>query len=120
MRSYIAHKAFRRQGGQVYTTDYGLDETFTLLFKRLPFPLAQSAMTKIDSAILAGYLQLEWITPERFARTKSLRIKFQDKPQISFTDLSSIAVIEELAIPLVMTGDAHFTHVDINLQLVPS
>ena len=29
---------FRSQGGQLYTTDYVLDETLTLLFVRLPFP----------------------------------------------------------------------------------
>lgn len=108
---------FRSQGGQLYTTDYVLDETLTLLFVRLPFPQAQQAMTILDQAIEDGYLLLEWMTPERFAQTEALRLKFQDKPRISFTDLSSMAVMQELGISTVLTGDAHFTHVGMGFQL---
>ena len=54
---------FRRQRGIAYTTDYVLDETFTLLFKRLPFPQARESMERLDEAIQKGYLRLEWITP---------------------------------------------------------
>ena len=35
---------FRSQGGYIYTTDYVLDETFTLLFKRLPFLHARKSL----------------------------------------------------------------------------
>jgi predicted nucleic acid-binding protein len=110
---------FRTQGGDVYTTDYVLDETFTLLFKRLPFAQAQEALEMLDQAVVANYLNLEWITPERFSQTKDLRLRIQDKPQISFTDLSSMVVMEELGISLILTGDAHFTHVGFSFQLVP-
>jgi predicted nucleic acid-binding protein len=34
------YAGFRSQDGQLYTTDYVLDETLTLLFVRLPFPQA--------------------------------------------------------------------------------
>jgi predicted nucleic acid-binding protein len=108
---------FRSQGGHLYTTDYVLDETLTLLFLRLPFNQAWQAMTLLDQAVDDGYIQLEWMTPERFARTEALRIKFQDKPRISFTDLASMAVMEELGISTVLTGDKHFTHVGMGFQL---
>lgn len=113
------YKSFRTQGGEVYTTDYVLDETFTLLFKRLPFAQAQESMAIIDEAILAGHLNLEWITPDRFAKTKNLRLKLQDKPQISFTDLSSMVVIEEIGTSNILTADAHFTHVGLDIQVIP-
>ena len=55
-------------------------------------------MEKLDEAIQDGYLHLERITPERFEQAKQLRLKFQDKPRISFTDLTSMVVMEELGI----------------------
>ena len=110
---------FRTQGGQLYTSDYVLDETFTLLFKRLPFVQAQQALYLLDMATQAGYLHLEWITPERFGQTKILRLKLKDKPGISFTDLASMSVMAELGISTVLTADAHFMHVGMGLQVVP-
>ena len=108
---------FRSEGGHLYTTDYVLDETLTLLFVRLPFHQAQQAMTVLDEAVEDGYLQLEWMTPDRFARTEALRLRFQDKPRISFTDLASMVVMQELGISSVLTGDAHFTHVGMGFEL---
>ena len=55
--------------------DYVLDETFTLLFRRTPSDLAAETMTTIDDAIDKGYLVLERITPDRFEKTKKLRLK---------------------------------------------
>ncbi|MEA3282313.1 MAG: nucleic acid-binding protein [Euryarchaeota archaeon] len=80
--------SWRNQRGVSYTTDYILDETFTLLFRRLSFKEAKESLDVIDLAIREGYLRLERITAERFEKAKRLRIKFQDKPRISFTDLS--------------------------------
>lgn len=110
---------FRAQGGQLYTTDYVLDETLTIQFKRLPFPQAWEALQLLEEAIQTGSLKLEWITPDRFQRTKALRLNLQDKPLISFTDLSSMVVMQELDISLILTGDAHFTHVGFEFQNVP-
>ena len=73
---------FRNQRGIAYTTDYILDETFTLFFKRL-------------------------------------RLKFQDKPRISFTDLTSMVVMKELRIADILTGDTHFVQVGMGFVTVP-
>ena len=110
---------FHSEGGSVYTTDYVLDETFTLLFRRLPFSQAQESVEILEEAVLKGYLNLEWITPERFAQAKVLRLRFQDKPRVSFTDLSSMVVMEELGVSMILTGDVHFTHVGMGFQIVP-
>jgi predicted nucleic acid-binding protein len=112
-------EGFNDGGGITYTTDYVLDETFTLLFKRLPFSQAQQALKILDNAIGAGYLILEYMTPLRFAQTKLLRLKLKDKSHISFTDLTSMIVMEELAISKILTGDAHFTHVGMGFEIIP-
>lgn len=110
---------FRLQVGIAYTTDYILDETFTMFFRRLPFFQARESMKRIDEATHKGYLQLERITHERFEEAKRLRLRFQDKPQISFTDLTSMVVMDELGISDILTGDAHFTQVGMDINIVP-
>lgn len=113
------YKNFRRQKGRVYTSDYVLDETITLLFRRLSFPSAQESLLYIEQSVAAGYLQLERITPERFEKAKGLRGKFQDKPLISFTDLTSMVVMEECGIVQILTEDEHFLHVGMGFQRMP-
>jgi len=102
----------------IVTTDYVLDETFTALFKRLPFSLARESLGLIDRSVSDGYLILERITPARFEVAKVMRLKYDDKPAISFTDLTSMAVMLELGLTQILTGDAHFTHVGLSFQLV--
>lgn len=114
----LYHKV-RDQNGRFFTTDYVLDETFALLFKRLPFFQARESMERLDEAMQKGYLQLEWITPERFEEAKRLRLKFQDKPRISFTDLTSMVVMNELGITNILTGDTHFAQVGMGFVTVP-
>lgn len=113
------YKNFRGQKGIVYTTDYILDETFTLLFRRIPYSKARESLEKIDEAIRWGYLRLAWITPERFEKTKELRLRFQDKPGISFTDLSSMVAMQELGLTSVLTEDRHFVEVGFNFRILP-
>ncbi|MEE8307650.1 MAG: PIN domain-containing protein [Gammaproteobacteria bacterium] len=110
---------FQERGGTAYTTDYILDETFTFLFKRLPFPKAKNSLELLEQAIQQNYICLEWITPPRFEQAKALRLKFQDKPTISFTDLASMAVMNELGISDVLTADTHFIKVGMGFQIVP-
>jgi predicted nucleic acid-binding protein len=107
------------QNGQIYTTDYILDETFTFFFRRLPAPRADQSMKALLSAFLADNFYLIRITEERFAQTQVLRSKFLDKPLISFTDLTSMVVMQEYNITIILTEDAHFTHVGMGFELVP-
>lgn len=115
----IFYNHFLTQKGVLYTTDYVLDETFTLLFKRLSFPKAKESLELLELAIQEGYLHMEWVTPTRFERAKVLRLRFQDKPDISFTDITSMAVMEELGVSDVLTGDAHFIKVGMGFRQVP-
>jgi predicted nucleic acid-binding protein len=109
-----------REGGAIfYTTDYIFDETLTLLFRRLPFPLAKKTMEYLDKAVGQGYLKQEWITPQRVKRAKDLRLRFQDKPDISFTDLTTMAVMQELGLSDILTEDEHFFKVGLGFKTVP-
>lgn len=113
------YRTFRADYGTIYTTDYVLDETLTLMFRRLPFPLAEKAMNILDSAIKQGYLNLLWVYPQRFDKAKELRLKFQDKPEISFTDLTSMVVMQDLGLLSILTGDDHFVHVGMGFKKMP-
>ena len=113
------YRAFRRSGGTAYTTDYVLDETITLLFRRLSFSKANASLEQIEAAEHGGYLRVERISATRFVWAKALRRKYQDKPAISCTDFSSMAVMEELDIEDVLTEDAHFEHVGMRFRCRP-
>jgi predicted nucleic acid-binding protein len=76
-------------------------------------------LAKIDKAIKEGYVQVERVTPERFEKAKVLRLKYQDKPRISFTDLTSMVLMRELGVKDIITEDEHFEHVGMDFQLVP-
>jgi len=103
----------------MHTTDYILDETFTLVFRRIPINIAINAISIIDESIEKGYLVLDRITPERFNKAKELRLKYQDKPMISFTDLTSMVVMLEKGIDKILSEDDHFSYVEIGFQKIP-
>lgn len=110
------YETVRDKRANIVTSDYVLDETFTLLFRRLPYTKAAESMHLLDEAINTGRLQLEFIDAIRFDRAKEFRIQFQDKPKISFTDLTSMVIMEELHIQSILTEDVHFSHVGMNLE----
>lgn len=108
------------QPGVWVTTDYVLDEALTRLFAVAPFAPARQFATAIFEAARTGSVTLERITPERFDRAWRLRLRYQDKPRISFTDLTSFVVMRELGLRRVATGDAHFEQVGLGFMRVPS
>jgi predicted nucleic acid-binding protein len=110
---------FRQRKGIAYTSDYVLDETITLLFRRLPFSTAKEFLDDIDQAVKEKYIHLERVTPERFETAKELRIKFQDKARISFTDFASMVIMNECGITEILTEDDHFTQVGMGFRKVP-
>jgi uncharacterized protein len=105
-----------RRTGLVVTSDYVLDELLTMLFSRLPF---EAATRFADGVLRSPFITIERITPERFQKAWDLRRKFSDKPRISFTDLTSMAAMNELGIFDVLTADKHFAQVGMNFRLLP-
>jgi predicted nucleic acid-binding protein len=113
------YRQFRRDGGDAFTTDYVLDETLTQLFLRLPFEQAMQKYQQIRRARQAEFLDVKWSTPSRFGRSVEHRRRYDDKPDISFTDLSSMVVMQEFDLRDVLTGDAHFQHVGLGFRRQP-
>ncbi len=113
------YRSLRANHGLLYTTDDVLNETFTLLFRRLPIQQALFAIERTEEAVKSAYLTLEWIDETRFEKAKVLRRKFLDKPYISFTDLTTMVVMSELKISDVLTEDDHFIQVGLGFRKVP-
>jgi uncharacterized protein len=65
-------------------------------------------------------LNVEPISEARFQRAFELRGKLFDKPKISFTDLSSMALMVELKLSDILTEDAQFVHVNLGFRTLPN
>lgn len=107
------------EGGILVTSDYVLDETFTRLFAGSAFAEAERFCSAVLRARDTGMLRVEAVTADRFARAYRLRLRYRDKPRISFTDLTSFLVMAELGIRDVLTADAHFASVQSGFRILP-
>ncbi|MGA2325539.1 MAG: PIN domain-containing protein [Bryobacteraceae bacterium] len=107
------------QAGAWVTTDYVLDETVTRLFALAPFSDARRFTEGIFEASRPGLVDIEHVTPERFSRAWRLRLRYRDKPRISFTDLTSFVVMRELGLRHALTGNAHFEQVGLGFLRLP-
>jgi uncharacterized protein len=105
----------RRSGGAI-TSNFILDETFTHLFKRRPFEEAWNFTTTV---VQSPFIDIQEVTGSRFSRAIELRKQFSDKPRISFTDLSTMAIMVELGITDILTADRHFTDVGLGFRALP-
>jgi len=113
------YQDLQKEGSLCYTTDYVLDETITLLFRREVFEEAIRFMEGIFQSAEERCLIIERVTSERFSSAWRLRKQFQDKPKISFTDLTSMVIMEEKGIKSVLTEDEHFLQVGMGFQKAP-
>jgi predicted nucleic acid-binding protein len=111
-------EAFQQSGHAIYTSDFVLDETFTLLFRRLPFNAARESMDLLTASLEEGSLVSIPINGPRFKAAQQLRLRYQDKPAISFTDLTSMVVMREFEVQKIMTEDAHFAQVGLGFELI--
>ncbi len=113
-----ATEIFRRahRSGGAITSNFILDETFTLLFKRRPFEEAWHFTTNV---VQSPFIDVQEVNSARFSKTIELRKQFSDKPKISFTDLSTMAIMLELGISDILTADRHFTHAGLGFRTLP-
>ncbi len=114
-----AVQTFQRPFGRICTSDFILDETFTLLFRRLPFIAARESMELLTNSINDGSILLVQVNGIRFKAAQELRIRYADKPDISFTDLTSLVILQELQISKILTEDNHFAQVGLGFELLP-
>lgn len=105
------YRELRKSGVSIYTSDYVIDELITILFKREIYSEAVQFLEGIFTAIKWHQLLLINVDTDIFTKAWKLRKKFQDKPNISFTDLTSMTIMREFKIKMILTDDDHFLHV---------
>ncbi len=81
------------EGVPRHTSDYVLDELLSLLFRRVDHEGATRFVEGILESAHRGHLKIHRVTAERFREAWVLRKRYQDKPLISFTDLTSFVLI---------------------------
>jgi predicted nucleic acid-binding protein len=103
----------------IHTSDYVLDELITLLFRRETYEESVRFLDGLFADATRGTLQIQRVTAERFHAALELRKRFRDKPDISFTDLTSMAIMRELQITVVVTEGGHFRQVGMGFEKLP-
>src|SRR5262245_22723141 len=95
------------------TTDFVLGESISYLFRLISFSQAQAFIEAILQAASTDTYLLTHISRDQLLRAWQLRLRYRDKPDISFVDLTSMVVMQDLGITEVFTGDAHFEQVGL-------
>jgi len=114
-----SYEEIKIKGYRMVTSDYVLDETITALFRSVAFNSAVKFIEAIFLMIEKGKIRLEKVDEERFKAAWSLRKRFQDKPDISFTDFTSFVIMQELGIRKAFTGNTHFEKVKLGFEILP-
>jgi len=97
----------------LYTSNYILDEVFTLLRLKLSH---QSAVAFEENVKRSKILRILRVTPEIENKAWNIFKKYNDK-DFSFTDCTSFALMEQEAISTAFTFDKHFQQ--YGFQTVP-
>ena len=118
-RAKRAHKQLIRAKRRYVTTDYVLSEVIAHLYTTLPAVKAQSYVNSILATADQGTYQLAHVSPSQFRQAWQMRQKYNDKPDISFVDFTSMVVMQDFGITDVFTGDAHFQQVNLGFRLHP-
>ncbi|MHB1423236.1 MAG: type II toxin-antitoxin system VapC family toxin [Gemmataceae bacterium] len=113
------HRIFRQQRRRYVTSNFVVSELITALFGSVPFGPARHFTNNLFQSVQANRLRLEHVSPDQFRRAYDLRLRFHDKPDISFVDLTSMVVMQDLSIADIFTGDAHFHQVNLGFRLHP-
>jgi hypothetical protein len=103
-----------RSGGRLVSSDYVLDESFTLARARSGSRAAFRLMELIERT---AALDLEWVGAERFNRARTMFRQYDDQT-FSFTDCTSFVVMRELELTDALTSDDHFRKA--GFELVPA
>jgi predicted nucleic acid-binding protein len=109
------HADAAKEAGNIFTTNFVLDETIGLLFCRRPFEGAARAPRGL---LTSPFIGIEEITQARFRRAIDLRVTFPDKPDISCTDMISMIVAQDLKVTDILSDDKHFPQAGLGFRLV--
>ena len=103
-RACASRDAALERGEVLVATDYVLDETLTLIRMRLGLAAAKAWWDRIEGS---SRLRWEWIGVNRAEKARGVFFRQRDK-DYSFTDCTSLVVMQELKLKRVLTTDRHF------------
>ena len=87
----------------LYTSNYIIDETITLIRARV----GHKAATSFINGFAASKIKVLWVTRSDEDAAKEIFIKYKDK-DFSFTDWFSFSLIDRYLIDTILSLDAHF------------
>jgi uncharacterized protein len=109
----------RRARRKLVLSDFIFGEVVTFLYDDLPAPMAERYVEQLLAKVDGGDYQMVHVSPQPVRTAWQLRKRYHDKPDISFVDLTSMAVMLDRGITDIFTGDGHFLHVGLGFRLVP-
>jgi predicted nucleic acid-binding protein len=98
---------------KLITSDYVLDETYTLLSRAGNARAVRIFSETIASAAEENFLEIAWVGKRFFYEALEMKLKYTDKLAVSFTDFTSMAIMLNRKITHVMTEDKHFGIVNL-------
>ena len=99
---------------RIWTSDYVLDETATLLkFRKMAY-LCNPFFSLVEASRALSVL---YVDSNLFAKSKDYFIKHQDQ-KYSFTDCTSFVVMQENRIKDALTHDHHFRQAGFSIVLI--
>lgn len=104
VKSMEARDRWLSAGGGLVTTDYVVDETLTVIRRRLGLAAAEAWFRQVDAS---RRLRWELVDPSRAEKARRWFFEYRDK-EFSFTDCTSFVVMKDLKIRDVLTTDRHF------------
>lgn len=101
---------------RLITTNFVLDETYTLVRFRIHHQASVELHQKIERIIAGKFLKVIHITSELEQAAWRIFEQYSDK-DFSFTDCTSFAVMQLLELTHALTDDHHF--VQMGFQILP-
>jgi len=103
-RALLARDALMSKGERLVTTDYILDEVYTLIRVRVGHRAAVDFGQSVQSS---RFVRVEPVTPEDFEAAWQIFRRYDDKA-FSFTDCTSFALIQRLDVRVAFAFDRNF------------
>ena len=99
------YKNIQKDKAAIYTSDYVLDEVYTLLKTRG----SHATSVKFMDEITKSHITILRVAEDIEASAKTIFKRFEDK-RLSFTDCTSFALINQFRIEGVFAFDEHFRY----------
>jgi predicted nucleic acid-binding protein len=113
------HRKLVKNRRKYVTSDFVVTELINYLYSAAPADQARQVINELLQQVQVRIVQLVHVSPAQFFEAWRLRQKYHDKPDISFTDFTSMVVMQDLGMTDIFTGDAHFLHVGLGFRLFP-